>query len=61
MTPAATSNGSWAIRPRWPTVPDKDKSTFDRVLFHVKLPARGADGKAEKIVHKLHLQIKNEW
>ena len=25
------------------------------------LPARGADAKAEKIVHKLHLVIKNEW
>ena len=25
------------------------------------LPARQADGKAEKIVHKLHVFIKNEW
>jgi len=41
--------------------PDKEKSTFDKLLFHVKLPARGADGKAEKFVHKLHLEIKNEW
>jgi hypothetical protein len=30
------------------------------LLFHVPLPARGADGKAEKIVHKLHGIIKNE-
>ena len=41
--------------------PDKEKSTFEQLLFHVPLPARGADGKAEKIVHKLHLVIKNEW
>jgi hypothetical protein len=41
--------------------PDKEKSTFEQLLFHVKLPARGADTKAEKIVHKLHLLIKNEW
>ncbi len=41
--------------------PDKEKSTFEKLLFHVPLPARGADGKAEKIVHKLHLVMKNEW
>ncbi len=41
--------------------PDKEKSTFERLLFHVPLPARGADGKAEKITHKLHLVLKNEW
>ena len=41
--------------------PDKEKSTFEKLLFHVPLPARGADGKAEKIVHKLHLLLKNEW
>jgi len=41
--------------------PDKEKSTFEQLLFHVPLKARGADGKAEKIVHKLHLIIKNEW
>ena len=41
--------------------PDKEKSTFEQLLFHVPLPARGADGKAEKIVHKLHLVLKNEW
>ncbi len=32
--------------------PDKEKSTFEQLLFHVPLPARGADGKAEKIVRK---------
>ncbi len=41
--------------------PDKEKSTFEQLLYHVSLPARGADGKADKIVHKLHLLIKNEW
>lgn len=40
---------------------DQDKSTFEQVLFHADLPARAADGKAEKIVHKLHVKIKNEW
>ena len=32
-----------------------------RKLFHAQLPARGADSKAAKIVHKLHFTIKNEW
>ena len=32
--------------------PDKEKSTFEQLLFHVPLPARAADGKAEKIVAK---------
>ncbi len=41
--------------------PDKEKSTFEKLLFHVPLKARGSDGKAEKVVHKLHLIIKNEW
>ena len=41
--------------------PDKEKSTFEQLLFHVPLKARGADGKAEKVVQKLHLIIKNEW
>jgi hypothetical protein len=41
--------------------PDAEKSTYDQVLFHVDLPARADDGKAEKIVHKLHVTIRNEW
>jgi hypothetical protein len=41
--------------------PDREKSTFDKKVFHAQLPARGADTKAEKIVHKLHFFIKNEW
>ncbi len=41
--------------------PDAIKTTFDTAVFHVKLPPRGADGKAEKITQKFHLIIKNEW
>jgi hypothetical protein len=40
---------------------DKDKSTSEQVMFHVKLPARDASGKAEKIVKTLHVVLKNEW
>lgn len=41
--------------------PDKEHSTFDRLMFHVNLPARAADGKAEKIVQKLQVVLRNEW
>jgi hypothetical protein len=41
--------------------PDREKSTFEQVVFHVDLPARGADQKAIKTVHKLDVLIKNEW
>jgi hypothetical protein len=41
--------------------PDKEKSTFDKLVFHVQLPARGADGKAQKFIEKLHVTLKNEW
>lgn len=40
---------------------DKEESTATRVLFKVLLPKRGADQKAEKQIHKLHVIIKNEW
>jgi hypothetical protein len=40
---------------------DPEKSTFEKVLFHVKLPARDKSGKAEKITHKLHVILQNEW
>jgi hypothetical protein len=40
---------------------DRDKSTWDKKVFHAQLPARGADSKAAKIVHKLHFTMKNEW
>lgn len=41
--------------------PDKEKSTFEQVVFRIDLPARGADQKAVKTVHKLDVRIKNEW
>lgn len=41
--------------------PDEERSTFEQLVFHADLPAAGADGKAEKVVHKLHLTLKNEW
>ena len=41
--------------------PDAEKSTADRPLFHVALPPRGDDQKAKKIIHTLHVIIKNEW
>lgn len=40
---------------------DKDKSTSDKVLFHVPLPARGPDQAATKQVQTLHVVMKNEW
>jgi hypothetical protein len=45
----------------FPNGPDKEHSTFDRLMFHVNLPARAADGKAEKIIQKLQVTLKNEW
>jgi hypothetical protein len=41
--------------------PDQERSTFEQLTFHAKLPARAKDGKAEKITHKLHVILKNEW
>jgi hypothetical protein len=41
--------------------PDEEKSTADRPLFHVTLPPRGDDQKAKKVIHTLHVIIKNEW
>lgn len=40
---------------------DPERSTFDQLVFHAQLPAAGENGKAEKIVHTLHLTLKNEW
>ena len=41
---------------------DPEKSTFEKMLFHVSLPARNAnDQKAEKITKRLHITFKNEW
>jgi len=53
----------WIMGPdtTFPGGKDKKRSTFDKVVLHTDLPARGADAKAKKIVHKLHVLIKNEW
>ncbi|MEO6435985.1 MAG: hypothetical protein ABIP55_09515 [Tepidisphaeraceae bacterium] len=40
---------------------DVEKSTFEKVLFHVDLPPRDKEGKADKVVKKLHVILKNEW
>ncbi len=40
---------------------DCDESNAEKVVFNITLPARGADQKAVKQVHKLHLIIRNEW
>lgn len=45
----------------FPDGPDREKSTFEQLVFHVKLPPRAADGKAEKLTEKLHVILKNEW
>jgi hypothetical protein len=41
--------------------PDREHSNSEKLVFHAKLPAADADGKAQKITHKLHLTFKNEW
>jgi hypothetical protein len=41
--------------------PDQENSNSEQLMFHAKLPAASADGKATKITHKLHLTLKNEW
>jgi len=40
---------------------DKERGTYDQLVFHVDLPPRAADGKAKKVIHKLHVLLKNEW
>jgi hypothetical protein len=40
---------------------DPEDSHQDRLVFSVALPARGAGGDAEKVVHRLHLRLRNEW
>jgi hypothetical protein len=41
--------------------PDPEKSDADKLLFHVELPARAADGSAKKQIHTLRLTLNNEW
>lgn len=52
----------WKVGPETtlPGEPDPGRSTFDKLLFHVKLPAAVA-GKADKLTYKLHLIFQNEW
>lgn len=40
---------------------DKEKQTFDKVIFRIPLEPRAADGSAKKVIHKFHVIIKNEW
>jgi hypothetical protein len=40
--------------------PDPEHTTFDKLTFHVELPA-AQDGQPEKLTHKLHVILKNEW
>lgn len=41
--------------------PDPEKSDADKLLFHVDLPARAADGPAQKQIQTLRLTLNNEW
>ena len=41
--------------------PDQEKTTDQKVVFHAELPARDRDGKAEKVIHRFHVVIRNEW
>ncbi|MDQ5910997.1 MAG: hypothetical protein QG599_3094 [Pseudomonadota bacterium] len=41
--------------------PDPEKSDADKLLFHVDLPARPADGPAPKQTQTLRLTLNNEW
>lgn len=40
---------------------DAERSTSEKLVFCANLGAAGANGKAQKITHKLHVTIKNEW
>jgi hypothetical protein len=41
--------------------PDKEHSNSEQLMFHAKLPAADANGKATKITQRVHLTLKNEW
>ncbi|GMQ96589.1 MAG: hypothetical protein BMS9Abin15_0262 [Gammaproteobacteria bacterium] len=41
--------------------PDSDKTTLDKLVFKVDLPARSKSGAAHKQIRRLHLQLNNEW
>ena len=40
---------------------DRERSTAEQLVFHAKLPAADASGKAQTVVQKLHVLVKNEW
>lgn len=40
---------------------DTERGTVDKVIFRVPLPPRAADDSAEKVIHTLHVVIRNEW
>jgi hypothetical protein len=61
-------HGDTGRDPQWDIVeetnlgqPDKEKSTFEKLLFHVDLKPRDKDGKAETVVKKLHVSFRSEW
>jgi hypothetical protein len=56
-------DAEWVLGPEttFPGGLDKARSTFDKIVLHAGLDARGADGTAKKVVRKLHVIIKNEW
>ncbi|MFO0838114.1 MAG: hypothetical protein U1D55_06260 [Phycisphaerae bacterium] len=41
--------------------PDAERSTQEQLVFHAPLPPADAANKAQKVVHKLHVILKNEW
>lgn len=61
--PGSNRDVQWDMLPETDMIDgyDKEKSTFENALFHVELPARGKDGKAEKQIRKLHIKFRNEW
>jgi hypothetical protein len=40
---------------------DREKSTFEKIVFNIPLLPKKEDGSADKVVHKLNLIIRNEW
>ncbi len=62
-TPNSNRDVQWDMLPETDMINgfDKEKSTFENILFHVELPARDKDGKAEKLTRKLHIKFRNEW
>lgn len=44
-----------------PNAPDPEKSDFETLTFHLPLPPRQANVKAQKTTHTLQLILNNEW